>query len=524
MSSSLNKDELTISTEIEDHDSYPHAMQMISVTARHSKHETVASLVAWRLVRSRFGDGFLQMLDEDHEELHQFSTTLFDKYGRVQQHLIEPGYHSGSGCWGKELNVGNLFYIFSVSVKEPFSWSRNRLVDPRQVPAFGQYPRTGHRNLLAVAHGITSVALDALFFFGYSSNNNHPSRRIPVEEDVPALDDNYGAVPDPDRTRLEFPLHAAIHDKSSQVADTIQSYYDNDPSSVHASDANGFTPLHIAAGRANVVAVRKLLSWDMRADLVNVGNVNGVTPLELLKLTMRSDRDFSETILDNWKGYSVDSLEAEFLLKQGMGLPVEGTLERHIEKSRYGCTCGGCIGGWMSPRMRFQLMCQAGYAKDVMPDQYRSFKRGQPADLDDCLLMYSEYIPRRFQSDFFLSFYKGYCELFSIVYDLLESTPEILSAAAVGARFLFNSGFYFQKGGRVEFVFDAITDAAYQQSALGDGEHENTFEDNESWTGLPTCANDLEFRLVRSMLGLNPREEWGPYNGDSGHFDSDSDW
>ncbi|KAF7289319.1 Ankyrin repeat family protein [Mycena indigotica] len=526
----LNKNELKIRTKLQDHREHPRAIQEVSVTVTHPQHKTVATLSAWRLDRPYFCDRFLQILDEEIDEMHEFSATLFDKYGNVQPHLVEPGYRSGSGCWGRELNEGVLFYIFWVSVEEALrgqgigSWMLDKFLHSKHVEENdtvtcwptpmgieGELWEDAKNRQVAFFRKNHFRRIGRTVFFAYSPNNNHPSRRVAVKDDVQALSEIFSSVPDPAKTRQEYPLHAAIFDdKTGQIATLIQSCYDSDPSSVHTSDLTGFTPLHIAAGQANVIAIRKLLSWDMSSDLLNATNSDGATPLELLQSTMSSSRNFSEMLLDNWRGYSADALEAEFLLKQSMGMLVQSTVEQYTAKNKYGCTCGRCAGGWLSPRMRFQLECQAAYAKDTMPDLYDDFTPRQPASFD--YYMHSDYIPRRFQSSFYLSFYKGYCDVFNAVYELLSSTNEVFSLANV-KRYLSNdSVFYFRKGGRLEYVFDAITDSAFQQSSLGDGEHERIFADYEHWTTLPTCANDLEFHLVRLMLGMNPRERWGPYD------------
>jgi hypothetical protein len=61
---------------------------------------------------------FLEIMDEDSQELHEFSATLFDKYSNVRPWLVDGGARSGSGCWGTELSVGDMLYIEEVYVKK----------------------------------------------------------------------------------------------------------------------------------------------------------------------------------------------------------------------------------------------------------------------------------------------------------------------------------------------------------------------------------------------------------------------
>lgn len=103
-------------------------------------------------------------------------------------------------------------------------------------------------------------------------------------------------------------------------------------------------------------AIRKLLELGVREDLDNFNNPDGMTGLEKLQESMRTSREFAEALLPTWDGHSADALKAEFLVKRVMGLPTMADTETaYAEKRKWGCTCGTCAGGWLSPRMRFRL-------------------------------------------------------------------------------------------------------------------------------------------------------------------------
>lgn len=159
-----------------------------------------------------------------------------------------------------------------------------------------------------------------------------------------------------------------------------------------------------------------------------------------------------------------------------------------------------------------------------MPLNFGLFKEmPQAADPDDTGDIPSRFIPPALHSNFCLKFYLGYWKVLGAISDLLATTQDILSVANV--RSILNGNedadFYFQKGGRVEYAFDSITHSTKSQSPLGD----NTFdvdlfghgdEDDKVWTSLPTCVNDLEFQLVRRLIGLEAlngteNSQWGPY-------------
>ena len=74
---------------------------------------------------------------------------------------------------------------------------------------------------------------------------------------------------------------------------------------------------------------------------------------------MRSEREFSETLLQTWEGYKDEDLVLELLLKKAMGIHIsEGSEAEYLRKRKWGCTCGQCDEGWMSKRMRLRLKCQ----------------------------------------------------------------------------------------------------------------------------------------------------------------------
>jgi len=131
---------------------------------------------------------------------------------------------------------------------------------------------------------------------------------------------------------------------------------------VHLRDPNGFTPVHGSAASENPHALRVLLALDpsgMAEDLKSTKNRDGMTPLEALKSSMRSTKEFTETILHKWDGYSDEGLRCEYLVQKALsGLPVLGAEmeEVYIKKRKFGCTCGMCTDGWLSPRMRIRLI------------------------------------------------------------------------------------------------------------------------------------------------------------------------
>ena len=160
-----------------------------------------------------------------------------------------------------------------------------------------------------------------------------------------------------------FPLHfALINLPRSEVPNAIKSFHALDPTSIHKQDQDGFTPLYLAAAQGNAPAVGTLLELGVASDLNNYANKEGMTPLERIDETMRSEREFSETLLQQWDGYSGEQLAVQAMLKRALGVFPDGmTDETYVVKKKWGCTCDQCTDGWLSPRMRFRLDCEFYY-------------------------------------------------------------------------------------------------------------------------------------------------------------------
>ncbi|KAK7057699.1 ankyrin repeat family protein [Favolaschia claudopus] len=536
MDSTPNPIALTLRCKAQGHLEYPSCIEIISAAIDHPQYGNIGSLKAWRIYRSRCPGAFLRILDQDNSEMHTFSITLFDKFGHARPELVNPGYRSGTGCWGRELDSGALVYILGFNIRPAY---RGQGIGTR---ALSQFLASEHVKIDDIVicwpspsrihdrclWSITRSRQIAFFrknhfrrigrtnFFGYSPKQDHPSRAIAMENDIGALDHDFPASDlGAEERKFRYPLlYAVAEDKSPSVAAVIQACYERDPESIRRPDEKGFTPIFGAATCSNLHAVRKLLEWDMRAELQSTSNAEGVTPLERLADTMRSTREFSETYL-GWDGYSDQELTIEYLLKKATpGQVVNATnISEYIAGAKYGCTCNQCAGGWLSPRMRFRLHFDAVFWADSMPMNFERFPQGQIMHPSDMMDGPSDFIPPALHPSFYLSFYKGLCGVMRAIANHLESTTRVLSVEGVLAFVKPNehSQYFFKRGGRIEHAFDSITNNAEDQSELGDDTFWEYFGEDEAWLSLPTCANDLEFELVRKMIGLDARQQWGPY-------------
>ncbi|KAF8996081.1 hypothetical protein BDZ89DRAFT_1052579 [Hymenopellis radicata] len=115
-----------------------------------------------------------------------------------------------------------------------------------------------------------------------------------------------------------------------------------------------------------------------------------------------------------------------------------------IARQKYGCTCNECTGGYLSPRMRSLL------------ETAWKFLRLTP--------------PRTFNA-------------------------KTLNSYVQTGAFEQKTGEFFEAGGVVEYVLDAITHNTLEEHR----EQEHEFEEAPRFLALPACNNDFRF-------GLDPRQ------------------
>lgn len=379
--------------------------------------------------------------------------------------------------------------------------------------------RTGPHNGFLSQKWVPPVGLTS--FLAYSPDPFNPSRSLPIASDPEtpsiAFDSANPTAPKLtlDELHTRYPLHFKLsRDKSPSIMQTIRAAYQIDAGSIHRRDVNGFLPVHIAAASENVHALRVLLEFDMTEDLKDAENDGGVTPLEGLEVSMRIVKEIID-LRGVWKGCSDEGLICEYLLKKGTAGEAE-----YVKKNKFGCTCGMCTDGWLSPRMRFQLLAQSEIQGDMLRGFDSAFQLRRPLSASDLFHPVLYYLPKPLQVEIYKTFYIGFYTLFDGISQILRTpdaiqTPQVVITAA----FDINPSavqFYFRKGGKVEYVLDALVDTAKQQSSLGDGPFGDMFDVEEvggevGYRNFVGCANDLEFGLVRLGVGLTMGGKWGPF-------------
>lgn len=115
----------TLKTTIIPDDETPGSRNFIKIKVTHPAHGQVAKLTAVKIFRAKCAADFLTIMDGDSAELHTFSIELFDKHLQPRPWLVDGGRRSGTGCWGDEMNIGDLLYILKLEVEPSVCSIRN---------------------------------------------------------------------------------------------------------------------------------------------------------------------------------------------------------------------------------------------------------------------------------------------------------------------------------------------------------------------------------------------------------------
>jgi GNAT superfamily N-acetyltransferase len=369
-------------------------------------------------------------------------------------------------------------------------------------------------------------------FFCVAKDGNHPSHTVSAEDDFDPpvypswhLDDDDeqeeekqgAASPDPvfspsfqlnadpvedDWTLLtlkkRLPLHYALI-KFPDVACTplLQTYPVDDPI-WEAVTRSGNTPLHLAAALSKPECIALILATPAGTRLMEARNHLGYTPAEFLQARLeyarvrREEGDRFIAVSDSFRGYDAKSVLCLLRLR-GLTNP---TWEQ-VARVQYGCTCDGCLGGYISPRMSSVLQFQGNVVSVGLNEAIDN------PEVLDIIGERGKYLRQNVLGDLSISkaMRAGFADTFrNIARTLrLEKTPNeptVRSVASEHSEWPADSKIYFERGGTASAAMSEIIDLCQEKDDLvGSGE----FSQNR-FGALPRCRNDREFGFVRLLL------------------------
>ncbi|KAI5834408.1 hypothetical protein K523DRAFT_230666 [Schizophyllum commune Tattone D] len=531
----------------------------IIVTATHPVHGTLGKLDAYKFPRAYPLRGrFFEVLDEESGELADFGMKVLDNDMNAYPKIVDDEYHKGTGVWGWEMNKGNVLYVPIVQVEKKFE---NQGIATRLLKTLLSSKHVEQDAIVycwptpvatrsveehkAEIPRVTHVCRKAGFrrvgrtnYFAYSPHPAHPSRALPEADDLDLDAYKFPMKPftytseDMVRLRTNFPLQILLDPpldrdnftnpdyeaprqlSAADMATFIQGVHAHDPNLLHVQDDQGFTPLYAAAKTGNLPAIHALLSHGVSPDEVTShDNAADRNVLEALQQHLLEDRKMSALFSRGpWQGYSHDALVAGHKLCQAAGQKI-GTLPEYIAQNRWGCTCGKCLGGWLSPRMQYALIAMGDLSFD-MGMQAAEYTFADGADPSEILaLPRLDYIPDELQQSTTRAFYTGFltlCRALARVVEagLLPTADRIYveltnDQTPMGVLSMQTVQYYLSHAGKVEWAMHCVLDVVKEH--MTDYSWDEMYEEDEEWNALPRCVNDAEFGLVGRLMGLGRR-------------------
>lgn len=508
-----------------------------------------------KLIRRNFMRSFYSDLEQPTQETCNLAFQLFDRYGRLKKAFKEHVVKKGSGIWGDEFDSGDLLLFEEVSLQAPY---RLQGLGTKLVEAILERARSKSNDFFAVVtpgwlnrvvsmetNGMSDsevrevesrhqVAAECFYrsvgfrrvgsssWLAFAGNPEHPCHSLDAAADFDM------PVPPP---HLLSPQQTAMlrecsgkNDKDflvylqGKMGDRYNPLWD-------AIDKAGNTILYCSA----MASKNQTTSWilNMRADLRVLRNDEGETVLDALlddcetKRTQRQHNIATLSVSDEFKGFPDTTVACVALLK---GMSTVNISEKL--RLKFGCTCGSCIGGFLSPRMRFSLRNKAKYIHDMLQMCMSSQMTG---DLDDFLYSaedYLLYVPESVRNNMRTnrSLRQGFANLFTHFEQLskvdtsrgLLNEPNVLLQLEMEGEWPPHSKNYLKRGGTIYAVGSCLFEFAMNEDEVtGDGDP-NMFDEDEKkefekspegvklkteLAGLSECRNDLEYGFVSAQLG-----------------------
>lgn len=499
-----------------------------------SQKTQIAECKAYLVRRHEIADSFWDGMTDLGPQMAKLAFELFDRYGCLQPKFKNHPLRRGCGVWNSELDDGDILIIGDIRVSRS---QRRRGIGSKLVHAILELTEKKSRSFFAMTspevfihgidreefqHGANNELLirDALRFWrifgfrrigssrwlGFTPDQNHPSHAIAPEQDFDLP--SFSRQPlTPEMASLAKDL-SMIDDKACLTR--LKSIYNGIPSNDprwQARNDNGDTFLHLVSSSSKPQSTR----WLMHSNpvLCHALNQYGSTPLLALEEQMERKRTYKylflrrEHMSDLFSGFDPATISCLALLR---GLEAEQLSAAEISRLKYGCTCGSCLGGFLSPRMREILLSAAETTyESISFDSNRDDDAERWCDENEDVFRYlPEYILESFRVN--KGMIIGFCELWKHLASCLRENKlpteaNILLLVRNGNGWLRRChNLFLQNSGTVSSVATMLFWKAMDLEAHHESEKKEF--DAAAWDSLPKCRNDREFGFVSGMCGF----------------------
>ncbi|EMR90763.1 hypothetical protein ACHAPC_000598 [Botrytis cinerea] len=393
--------------------------------------------------------------------------------------------------------------------------------------------------------------IGASSYFGLSPDPNHKSHSLAIQDDfdppkppsTPAEEPEVVVITIPgeeesfrtsaygkelEKKRLEklrkklTPLNfAAVSLPDVELLEFYKTFQIEDEKEWKQVDHLDNTLLHITACQFKLQSVQWLMdNVNDKQSLTSARNIDGYTPLEALQYKLNVIRTRREhgimtiVIADNFAGFTSDATRCQFLLMTG-SMPTKLSDTQLLLQLKCGCTCGECIGGFLSPRMKLALLFQAETYHDSLNDSIHMSLGEDGVDWlwlqEDLVEHVHPDLQRNFKTN--KSLRQGFANMFNYIAICLKANKpptrkNVLRVWEDTSEWPPVTCNYLQWGGtlenKIEAVLEKVLEGAHAQNEIfGDGEFTNCME--EEVERLKICRNDHEYGFVAKSCGLPER-------------------
>ena len=539
-------------------------LQTLHITCTHNG-KVVGWANGQHINRSWIRPFFYRDMEEPTQDMSCLAYDVFDRYGCLKKEFKEHPVRKGTGKWGSELDIGILFLIESIRLDKEWrrnglgtimvkaimgkatrleggvdftltipGWLNTRDLDlelkdksksaarvirfRHQDTAVAFFRSLGFRRI--GASGCLGLAKDlAHEAHNISCTDDYDPEETPLDPDNESdRDDSDDGNPFTREQRMEekrlrrmekaLPVHHAINAlPDTQCMNffkarlTAQSVDDPEWNKLDHARNN---VLHVASCLSKPLTSRWLIEHIDRDNKLRLArNLEGYTPLEALQAQLEASRISTDhklmtiCISDRFRGYLPQTVACLGVLQ---GLP-DLSGDRAL-RLKYGCTCGECLLGFVSPRMKFVLLAEAEMTHDMLSSEV----------MEDFWCDWNEhnttYIASALKQNFRTnkSLRKGFANMFDHIASCLRqktipTEENVLNAWRHASEWPPVTRNFLEKGGKVENALRAVFDNARDQDyKAGDGTIMEIFA--EDILKLPECRNDHEFGFVALACGL----------------------
>ncbi|KAL2818211.1 hypothetical protein BDW59DRAFT_181913 [Aspergillus cavernicola] len=496
--------------------------------------EQIGDCRAFLIRRDRILDRFWEDMEEPEEETADLAFGLFNRFSCLQPQFKDHPVKRGSGVWGDELNNGDILLIEQITIAPTH---RRRGVGCKLIRALlelaskkcsefvgitapgiltEELRHEMRRSLLdenALEIQLTATVLSffrSLGFrrigssrwFGYSPDMQHPSHSLPIHRDFDLpIFQRMPTLPNIDRL---INVLSSLEDTTclAQLQDLFGDAGPQDPI-WEATDDQGNTLLHLVSCCSMTESTRWLMQRS--PNLLSQRNAEGDTPLEALESSMEEKRTTRQHMLlrldisDRFSGFDEAAISCLALLR---GRDPSQLSESEIARLKFGCTCGSCLGGFLSPRLRDMLLFVVEITFDFI------YTYGDRLDGDywceeneDILDYLPEPIARSLISR--KDSRTGLCMLWKhlrtcIKSNMLPTEENILCLVRNSNEWPPHCRNFIQKGGSVSSIATMLFKKTMDLEEYYEMEQD---ENNGAANHLPVCRNDREIGVASGMCG-----------------------